>query len=127
MAKTYSQNFKSLGTVQPEINKWSAFPVAATSGNDLLRVKFSYPSSAIIKGFAWLRCQYRLTSGVVVTEPIKVYPTQELTLVYCPIPSDLRLREIVTRTFESKRSDDRWRSSTPSSYIWSITLEELLN
>ena len=127
MAKKLSQAFKSLGTLQLEPGKWISFPVASTSGNDVLRAKFNYPSNAIVKGFAWIRCKYQLTSGTIVAESIKVHPGHEIAMIYYPIPSDLRLREITTRTFEGMRSDDRWHTMIPTSYNWSIALEELLN
>lgn len=125
-----TQNWKSLGTIQPSKDSWISFPVTATSGNDLVRVKFAYPDTAYIKGsWAWVRCRYELTSGTHVTQSRRVYPNKETTLLDdFVIPPDLKEKSIKNRRFEAKKGQRPPRLGIqPAPYNWSMVLEELLD
>jgi hypothetical protein len=123
-----TQGWKALGTIQPNTNEWKRFPTLATSGNDLVRVKFIYPDNVYITGWIWLRCRYELNSGVLVTQSRRIYSKPELTGIDFPILADLRELKLTDRVFECKRGERRPRNGISRvPYQWSVLLEELLD
>lgn len=123
-----TQTWQHLGNVQPNLDYWTEFPIVATGGNDLVRVKFLYPADVNADGWIWLRCRYDLSSGILHSRSERVYTTNDLVGIELPIPTDLRERGLVNRVFEAKKGYKfrRYGRTTPP-YNYSVSLEELLD
>lgn len=118
--------WRDLGTVQPIDEYWSPFAETAVSGNDLIKVKFLYPPDAVVRGYAWLRCLYKLGNTTLYFPATRIYPKSEVQYINIPIPTDLRERGIINRDFEIKRSYYKPRYATsPEPYDWMVSLGEL--
>lgn len=116
-----------LGTINPQFENWTRFPISTASFSPLIRLTF-YDDFGFQKvgSYGYLRVAYNFPD-TFYSKWSRVYPSNQRTVLSFPIPKELLLTSgIVTRHFEiMKRNKYNRPNWTIIDTEWACSIESL--